>query len=55
MSAMTSCGFDHGHHHGLSPKHDLVARFAEPALEQFPNEVVGFDNDDATLRAHEFS
>jgi hypothetical protein len=34
-------------------QHDAVTRLAEPALEEFANKIVGFDDDDVTVQAHE--
>ena len=34
-------------------RHDAVTHLAEPALEEFANKIVGFDDDDVTVQAHE--
>ena len=44
---------DHGFVMVFCGPHDAVARLAKPALDELSNEIVGFDDDDVTLKAHE--
>src|SRR5260221_2008340 len=46
-------GYDRGFVMVFRGQHDAVPGFAEPAPEEFANQVVGFDNDDVAAHAHE--